>query len=181
MFGRHLIVAGVATVLLAGLAACSNGSGGADRGTGYVVATENGGDAATGQKPPEPDTVSGRRDTVRHLPVETARATRPRLVRKCTTGTRRVSHTSSSGTGAKRRTRTWYTNERYTSCRKVRSGTESYSRIVRPEKWCVRLDDVDGDKARDDVWYRVTSAVYDDARDTDKRARLEFTPTGDGC
>ncbi|WP_317441053.1 hypothetical protein [Streptomyces collinus] len=180
MFGRHLRVAGVTAVLLAGLVACSGGSGDADEGTGYVATTDNSG-AATGQRPPEPDPVYGRRDTVRHLPVETARATRPRLVRKCTTSTRRVRHSSSSGAGARRRTRTWYTSERYSSCREVHSGTESYRRIVRPEKWCVRLDDVDGDKARDDVWYRVTSAVYDDARDTDKHARMKFTPTGNGC
>ncbi|MEU4037907.1 hypothetical protein [Streptomyces collinus] len=45
----------------------------------------------------------------------------------------------------------------------------------------MRLDDVDGDKARDDIWYRVTSEVYDDARDTDKHARMKFTPTSNGC
>ncbi|MFF2205604.1 hypothetical protein [Streptomyces sp. NPDC058145] len=181
MFGRHLIVAGVTAVLVAGLVACSGGSGGADGGTGYVVGADNSGGAVTGQTPPEPDTVSGRRDTVRHLSVKTARATRPHLVRKCTTGTRRVRHTSSSGTGTRRRTRTWYTTERHQSCRKVRSGTESYRRVVRPEKWCVRLDDVDGDRARDDIWYRVTSAVYDDALGTNEHARMEFTPAGTGC
>lgn len=181
MFGRHLIVAGVTAVLMAGLVACSGGSAGADGSTGYVVGADDGAGAAAVRTPPEPDSVSGRRDAVRHLPVRTARAIRPHLVRKCTTGTRRVRHTSSSGTGTRRRTRTWYTTERYRSCRKVRSGTESYRRVVRPEKWCVRLDDVDGDKARDDVWYRVTSAVYDDALRTDTHARMQFTPVGTGC
>ncbi|KUN80971.1 hypothetical protein AQJ66_25190 [Streptomyces bungoensis] len=181
MFGRHLMVAWVTAVLTAGLVACSGGSGGADGGTGYVVGADDSGGAATRRTAPEPDTVSGRRDTVRHWPVKTARATRPHLVRKCTTGTRRVRHTSGTGTGTRRRTRTWYTTERYRSCRKVRSGTESYRRVVRAEKWCVRLDDVDGDKARDDVWYRVTRAVYGDALDTDRHARMKFTPAGTGC
>ncbi|MFJ3717975.1 hypothetical protein [Streptomyces sp. NPDC090057] len=181
MFGRHLITVGMTAFLMAGLVACSGGSGDAEGGTGYVVGADTSGDTVTGRAPSEPDTVSGRRDTVRHLSVRTAPATRPHLVRKCTTGTRRVRHTSSSGTGTRRRTRTWYTTERYKSCRKVRSGTESYRRIVRPEKWCLRLDDVDGDRSRDDVWYRVTHAVYDEARGTDRHVRMEFSPAGTGC
>ncbi|MFF7974612.1 hypothetical protein [Streptomyces sp. NPDC007905] len=184
MFGRRLLVAGVTAVLMAGLGACSGGSGGGDEGTSQVVGAERSG-TATGQTRPdpagEPDTVSGLRDTVRHLSAKTARATRAHLVGKCATGTRRVRHTSSSGTGTRRRTRTWYTTERYRSCGKVRSGTETYRRVVRPEKWCVRLDDVDGDRARDDVWYQVTSATYADALDTDEHARMKFTPSGTGC
>ncbi|MER6473066.1 hypothetical protein [Streptomyces collinus] len=40
---------------------------------------------------------------------------------------------------------------------------------------------MNGDKTRNDIWYQVTSAVYDNARHTDKQARMKFTPTGNGC
>ncbi|MFJ9814179.1 hypothetical protein ACIRU3_02715 [Streptomyces sp. NPDC101151] len=185
MRGKRLIVAGVTAILLGGLGACSSGS---DGGPKYVDAGGSGADAAQTGRPStdagantDTDTVSGLRDTVRHLSAKTARATRPHLVRKCTTGTRRVRHTSSSGTGTKRKTRTWYSTEHYRDCKKVRSGTETYRRLVRPEKWCVRLDDVDGVRTRDDVWYEVTDVTYRDALGTDEHARMEFTPAGTGC
>ncbi|MEU1405468.1 hypothetical protein ABZ471_24440 [Streptomyces sp. NPDC005728] len=181
MFSRRLVVAGVTAALIAGLGACSSGT---DEGTDYVGASqgdENSGRTARPDTDATPDTVFGLRDTVRHLSRKTAPATRPHLVSKCTSGTHRVRHTSSSGTGSRRKTRTWYTTEQYRDCKKVRAGTETYRRVVRPEQWCVRLDDVDGDKGRDDVWYQVTNSTYQDAVGSDERARLEFVPAGAGC
>ncbi|MEU6476652.1 hypothetical protein ABZ858_07125 [Streptomyces sp. NPDC047017] len=159
MFGNRLRAVAVAAALLAGPAACGS------------------------SEDETPDPVSGLKDTARHVSRQTAQAVRPRLVRKCTTRTRQVRHTSSSGSGKERKTRTWYTTEDYQDCRKVRSGTEMYQEEVQPERWCVRLDDVDGDDSVDDVWYRVTSTDYDQALAADDHARLEFVPQqpDDGC
>lgn len=180
MFDKRLIMAGVTAVLIATLAACGGGEGdnGFDDGTDTVQATQ----PATGtDTEPTPDTVSGLRDTLRHLPTKTAKATRPHLVQKCTTASHQVRHTSTTGTGTRKKTRTWYTTEQSRTCKKVRSGTERYTRVVRAERWCVRLDNVDGDKTADDVWYQVTRSTYDEAVAADEHARLEFTPTASGC
>ena len=172
MFGKRLITSGVIAILIGTLGACSGGGTNAGSGSG----SGSGGTASA-----QDDTVHGLKDSVRHVTAKTTRVTRPRLVKKCTTATRRVRHSSSSGTGSRRRTRTWYTTERYRSCTRVRSGTETYRKTVRTEKWCVELDDVNGDKRRDDVWYRVGRSVYGDALAADEHARLEFSPVADGC
>ncbi|WP_406423467.1 hypothetical protein [Streptomyces sp. NBC_01589] len=36
--------------------------------------------------------------------------------KRCTTRVRRVKHTSTSGTGRRKRTRTWYTDDSYKDC-----------------------------------------------------------------
>ncbi|MFG3025894.1 hypothetical protein ACGFZQ_46680 [Streptomyces sp. NPDC048254] len=201
MFGKRLVVSGAIAILIGTLGACSGGgNGGDDDGIAWEQSdTVSGGDDTTSggsdttsgydsttsgydSTPSAQDsTVHGLKDSVRHVPVKTAEATPPHMVGKCSTTTRRVRHTSSSGTGSRRTTRTWYTTERHRSCTKVRSGTETYRRTVRTEKWCVELDDVNGDTARDDVWYQVSSSVYVDARTADEHARLEFVPAGEGC
>ncbi|MEU2863794.1 hypothetical protein ACIQWL_45040 [Streptomyces mirabilis] len=184
MFGKRLLVAGATAVLIAGLGACGGGGGGGGaRGVDSGAGTDagQGGSGTVQEAPPSPHTVSGLKDSVRHLAAKTTRATRPHLVSKCTSATRQVRHTQRTGTGTRRTTRTWYTTERYQSCKKVRTGTETYTRTVRPQRWCVRLDDVAGDTARDDVWYQVTPATYNEAHGADEHARMEFTPTGTGC
>ncbi|MFG2939668.1 hypothetical protein [Streptomyces sp. NPDC048282] len=183
MFGKRLVMSGVVAILIGALGACSSGGdeSGFDDGVTYGQDDTGTGTTTSGTAPTEDDTVHGLKDGVRHIAAKTARATRPRLVRKCTTATRRVRHTSSSGSGSKRKTRTWYTTERYRSCAKVRSGTETYRRTLRAEEWCVRLDDVNGDPKTDDVWYQVGRTVYDDARAADDHARLEFVPAHEGC
>lgn len=184
MFGKRLLVAGATAVLMAGLGACGGGGGGGGaRGvdSGAVTDAGQGGTGTVQEAPPSPHTVSGLKDSVRHLAAKTTRATRPHLVRKCASATRQVRHTQRTGTGTHRTTRTWYTTERYQSCKKVRTGTETYTRTVRPQRWCVSLDDVAGDTARDDVWYQVTPATYNEAHGADEHARMEFTPTGTGC
>jgi hypothetical protein len=172
---RRLSAATVAVVLMAGLGAC--GGGGTDTSghtsTGHA-STPKGAQAS-------PDSVFGLRDTVRHLSRKTVADTRAHLVRKCTPTTERVRHTTRSGTGTHRTSRVWYTTEHHESCRKVRQGTERYRRVVRPERWCVSLDDVNGHRSRDDVWYRVTRETYDQVSAADEHARVEFTPAGTGC
>ncbi|GGN28394.1 hypothetical protein [Streptomyces fuscichromogenes] len=191
MFGKRLIVSGAIAILIGTLGACSGGGNaggtttyGQDDTTSTTTSTGSGsgsGSGSGGTASAQDDTVHGLKDSVRHVTAKTTRATRPRLVRKCSTATHRVRHTSSSGTGSKRKTRTWYTTERSRSCTKVRSGTETYRKTVRTEKWCVELDDVNGDKRRDDAWYQVSRSVYGDARTADDRARLEFDPISEGC
>ncbi|MCI3278109.1 hypothetical protein [Streptomyces cylindrosporus] len=169
---RQLLVAGLVAVLVAGLGACG---GGGDDSSGHDTT------AAAGETRPGPETVSGLRDTVRHVSRKTVSDTRAHLVRKCAPATRRVRHTSRSGTGSHRTTRVWYSTEHYRSCKKVRQGTERYQRVVRPERWCVSLDDVNGVGSRDDVWYRVTRETYGDVLQAGEHARVEFVPAGAGC
>ncbi|WP_369241487.1 hypothetical protein AB5J56_42670 [Streptomyces sp. R21] len=176
MFGkRRLAVAAAAVVLMAALGACGTGAEGAAGGKGSQGSNELQGSESRA------DSVAGLRDSVRHLPAKTVRATRPHTVSTCTSTTRRVKHTQRSGTGTRAKTRTWYTTERHQDCRKIRRGTETYQRVIRTEKWCVSLDDVDGKAAKDDVWYRVSRTTYDDAVGLDRHARFEFVPTGSGC
>ncbi|MET9081607.1 hypothetical protein ABZX77_06830 [Streptomyces sp. NPDC004237] len=183
MFGKQFVVSGVIAILIGTLGACSSGGDGDGVDDGITYEQDDTGTGATtsSSAPAQDGTVHGLKDDVRHIAAKTTRATRPHLVRKCTTATRRVRHTSGSGSGSKRKTRTWYTTERYRSCAKVRSGTETYRRTVRAEEWCVELDDVNGDPKTDDVWYQVGRTVYDDARAADDHARLEFVPAHEGC
>ena len=180
MFNKRLITAGLTTLLIGALGACGGGGGSTSSAPGTSRSSAS--TASTAQEAePTPDTVTGLRDSVRHLAKQTARATRPHMVTKCTPATKKVRHTSSSGTGSKKKTRTWSTTEQYRKCAKVRSGTETYTRLVRKERWCVSLDDVGGDSGRDDVWYQVTRATYDEVLGTDKHARVKFVPTETGC
>lgn len=175
MIGKRLVVAGVTAFLIAGLGACSGDGDGGHSGAGSVS------DRTQPDPSPTLVTVTGLRDQLRHVTAKTTRATRPHLVRKCTTDTHRVAHTSSSGTGKKRKTRTWYTTEHDRHCTKVRNGTETYNRLVRPERWCVSLDDVDRNKTRDDVWYEVDRTTYDEVGAVDGHAPVEFVPKDTGC
>jgi hypothetical protein len=177
MFTKRLIAGGLTALLIGALSAC--GTGDSAGSTSSVVQSSASTTAPKAQA--TPDTVTGLRDAVRHLAKQTTRATRPHTVTKCTPATKKVQHKSSSGSGAKKKTRTWTTTEQYRKCAKVRSGTETYTRTVRKERWCVSLDDVGGDTAKDGVWYQVTRAAYDEVRSADEHARVEFTPTGSGC
>ncbi|MER5877760.1 hypothetical protein ACFWFU_01445 [Streptomyces sp. NPDC060235] len=183
---KRLVTAAVVAVLISGLGACGSGSDGRDEGTDRSAGVDQGSGSGAEKSRPDPATttdaiVFGLRDEIRHLAAKTTRATRPHMTRKCTTATRRVKHTKSSGSGTKRRTRTWYSTERSRTCRQVRSGTETYTRVVRPERWCVSLDDLGGHAKQDDVWYQVSRATYDAAVGTDRSDRMEFTPTHSGC
>ncbi|MEU8028689.1 hypothetical protein AB0C13_08600 [Streptomyces sp. NPDC049099] len=134
MFRTRLGAAGLTALLLAALTACGGTSDDA------------------------PDPVHGLKDTVRHTARTTTRATRPHLVKHCTTGTHRT-------------------------CRKVQDGTETYRKELRPERWCVRLDAVDGDRKRNDVWYRVDRADYDRIMAADDHTSVQFVPLSpdNGC
>ncbi|WP_229695550.1 hypothetical protein [Streptomyces lacrimifluminis] len=166
---KRLMVAGLTMALMAALGACGGGNGSGngsgpdddprgdhtvseDSGNGQY--DEGGDDLATA---PETATVTGLRDAVRHVPRKTTKATRPHMVRKCT-----------STKGSRK-------------CKSVRSGTETYTRVVRQERWCVSLDDVDGDTSRDAVWYQVTRTTYTEAAAADRLGPMKFTPEATGC
>lgn len=101
-------------------------------------------------------TVSGNRDDVKHVMAITRAATRPVYRNECQTKWRTVSKTTGSG-----KTRSTSTSRQsYQDCHQVQSGTENYTKTVTPEKWCVELDNVNGDKTADDRWYNVTSSTY---------------------
>ncbi|MFG3144731.1 hypothetical protein [Streptomyces sp. NPDC048243] len=183
---KRCVTAAVVAVLISGLGACGSGSDVRDAGTAGPAGVDQGSGSGAEKSRPNPATttdaiVFGLRDEIRHLAARTTRATRPHMTRKCTTATRRVKHTKSSGSGTKRRTRTWYSTERSKTCRQIRSGSETYTRVVRPERWCVSLDDLGGHAKQDDVWYQVSRATYDAAVRTDKAVRMQFTPERRGC
>ncbi|MZD07995.1 hypothetical protein GTW43_23355 [Streptomyces sp. SID5785] len=170
---RRPAVAGLTMMLVAVLAACGGGSGTDGGGTSHAGGTSDSGHA----RPAGQAAVSGLRDGVRHQPRRTAEGTRPHYVKKCGTATKRVRHTKRS----KGRTRTWYTTRTVRDCDRVRRGTETYTRVVRPERWCVRLDDVGGRTSRDDVWYRVRPADYSRVHEAADHAKVTFEPLARGC
>ncbi|WP_330289238.1 hypothetical protein [Streptomyces sp. NBC_00576] len=157
---RRLMAAGLTVVIMAALGACGGG-GGKDDDDPWRDSTAGGGssdqyDEGEGAASTA-TTVTGLRDDVRHISRKTAKATRPHMVRKCR-----------SSKGSRK-------------CTTVRSGTETYTRVVRQERWCVSLNDVGGDTSKDAVWYQVTQATYAKAVDADRLDKLRFTPTATGC
>lgn len=159
---RRLMAAGLTVVVLAALGACGGGGGGKDDDP-WRDSTAGGGSSSdrydeggeAGET--EPTTVTGLRDAVRHISMKKATATRPHMVRKCR-----------SSKGSRK-------------CTTVRSGTETYTRVIRQERWCVSLNDVDGDTSKDAVWYQVTHATYTEAAAANRLDKLKFTPTTTGC
>ncbi|OIK26055.1 hypothetical protein [Streptomyces malaysiense] len=133
--------------------------------------------AALGGCSDEPRKVSGLLDTTRRVPAASRLATRPHMVRQCHSGSKRVRHTSGHGSGK----RTWYTTRSTTVCTKVRRGTETYRRVIRQERWCVMLDDVDGKRSRDRVWYRVARNTYADVRVLRAGSKVTIETERDGC
>ncbi|MGW1069679.1 hypothetical protein ACWD4F_34855 [Streptomyces aureus] len=181
---KRLVTAAVTAVLIAGLGACGQSGDTHDEVSNHALDAGQDDGSTAGQPATtatEDPSVVGVRDQVRHRAAQTTLATRPRMTKKCTTTTHRVKHTTTTGSGTKRRSRSWYSTDHSTSCEKVRAGTQTYRRVVRPERWCVRLDDVGGDPKKDDVWFQVTPTTYHSAVGADERAHLEFAPTGNGC
>lgn len=164
---RPMLLSGVALILGVGLSAC-----------GTTTGTHQS-DASTEAR--HDDTVSGLRDDVRHITRKTAPAVRPRMVNRCTTTTKKIKRTSTTRIGKRTSTTTWYEHKPVTTCRKVRNGTESYTRVTRRERWCVELDAVNGDQRRRDVWFQVAHATYVNALTAREGVKIKFTPVADGC
>ncbi|MEV7887484.1 hypothetical protein ACWD3I_25870 [Streptomyces sp. NPDC002817] len=164
---RQMLLSGVALILSVGLSAC-----------GPTTSTHRSNTPAEAR---HDDTVSGLRDDVRHITRKTVPGVRPRMVNRCTTTTKKIKHTSRTRIGTRTSTTTWYEYKPVTTCRKVRNGTESYTRVIRRERWCVELDAVNGNQRRKDVWFQVTHATYVNAVAVSEGDKIKFTPVVDGC
>ncbi|MFD3422641.1 hypothetical protein [Streptomyces decoyicus] len=125
--------------------------------------------------------VSGLRDDVRHIHEKAQPATRPHMISVCTTRPKRTPHTATTRVGGVTKTRRWVTIETARDCRMKQRGTETYMRVVRTERWCVELDDVGGNRRRDDVWFRVDPHAYAQALDVNEGEKIAITPRADGC
>ncbi|MFF3495457.1 hypothetical protein ACFYWS_29375 [Streptomyces sp. NPDC002795] len=168
---RRPTLAGLTMLLVVALAACGGGTDTAPS----THAGAKGGDSRSVEQ--QDDKVTGVRDGVRHTLRRTTRATRPHLVKKCDTDTRKVRHTKRSHG----RTKTYYTTKKVRDCHKVRKGTEKYTRVLRAERWCVRLDAVGGKRGANDQWYRVNSTTYGRVQGAEDRAKVTIDPIRQGC
>ncbi|MFF4205706.1 hypothetical protein ACFYZ8_34220 [Streptomyces sp. NPDC001668] len=148
---KRALAAGLAAVLLL------TGSGCSDRSAGATTSP------ASSASPQSTDKVAGLRDDLRHVTRKVQHGTRPRLVRTCT-----------KPTLGKRKSRT-------RTCTWVRRGTEPYTRVVRPERFCVELDNVNGEPTRDDIWFEVDRATYTRAQGVTEGDRIAFEALASGC
>lgn len=125
--------------------------------------------------------VKGDRDDVKYSKAVYTTATRTvnEYRRQCTAKMKRTKHTS--GTGKNKRT--WYTNDSYQDCKNVKTGShlKTYKKLVSAAKYCVELDNVGGDKDKDDVWYNVSSGTYYSALGKREGASMKFTYNHKGC
>jgi hypothetical protein len=151
---KRALAAGLAAVLLLAASGCS------DRTTGAATPTP----ALTASLSQNADQVTGHRDDVRHVTPKVQRGTRPHKARTCKTKTSR----------GKRKSRTQ-------TCTWGRRGTETYTRVVRPERFCVELDDVNGNSTRDDVWFQVDRATYTRAQALSEGDHIAFEPVASAC
>lgn len=62
-----------------------------------------------------------------------------------------------------------------------KSGKITTTVVDKPAKWCVELDDVNGDKTADDRWFRVDSGTHQLAVEIGEGAPIRFTPQANNC
>lgn len=71
------------------------------------------------------------------------------------------------------------------SCKSYKTVPDGWKKVIdrhaRPARYCVELDNVNGDAGKDDVWYTVQQADYTKALFKAEDAGLKFTPLHDGC
>lgn len=71
------------------------------------------------------------------------------------------------------------------SCKSYKTVPDGWKKVVdkpgKPARWCVELDDVNGDAGKDDVWYTVRQDDYTKALFKAEDAGLKFTPLREGC
>lgn len=106
-----------------------------------------------------PDPVRGNRDDIKHVEQKTEKVKEKRYKRECTMRVKGI---------CKRRSR-------------VYKGTVTVTKVVRPERWCVELDNAYGRSTSDDVWFTVSQGTYLKAASLDEGDRMKFTPLHQGC
>lgn len=67
------------------------------------------------------------------------------------------------------------------SYKTVKGWKKVIDRHAKPARYCVELDDVNGDAGKDDVWYTVRQDDYTKALFRAEDAGLKFTPLHEGC
>lgn len=110
---------------------------------------------------PAQKSVWGHRDDIRHV----ERVTKKDKVKKYDSKCLRMSR-------AERR-------RKNITCKKP--WFETVVKTVRPEAWCVELDDVNGSAKDDDVWYTTTRVVYLKAASLSEGDTIKFLPLHGGC
>lgn len=75
------------------------------------------------------------------------------------------------------------TSKGSTTCKQVKTGTrsETHNVLQRAERWCVELDNVNGDPRADDLWYTVDQGTHQLASETVEGKLIKFTPLAEGC
>lgn len=107
-----------------------------------------------------PSEVSGTRDDVRHVAAVKEKSHKEKK-------TERVCTRKVNG-----------------KCKSYRTDTiwkKVVDRAAKPARYCVELDNVNGNKDEDDVWYTVHQSDYTKALFKAEDAGLKFTPVRAGC
>lgn len=100
----------------------------------------------------EPSKVSGALDDVKHLRSVAAKTKQvPKTKKVCTRRVKGVCKSSAT--------------------RPDGTKTETI-KPAKPARWCVELDNVNGDKDRDDVWFEVSSGTYNKWDDEDEGVKV---------
>lgn len=68
-----------------------------------------------------------------------------------------------------------------TKCKDVKVGTRQEAYQVKPPKWCVELDAVNGEATKNDQWFQVDYGTYQLAGEMTEGTRINFTPLAEGC
>lgn len=121
--------------------------------------------------------VKGKLDDLRHRPAKTGPVQVPTYTQKCRTTTQ----TRTTTTFVNGKTRTSTKVVPVTKCNRTKSGVKTVTQVIRPEKWCIELDNVNGKKNADDRWYSVKSSDYATARDFNEGDVIRFPYLSKGC
>lgn len=112
--------------------------------------------------------VSGLRDDVKFVGGSYKTKTRPTYKTECKLKTRNKMVNGKNQV------------ETYNDCNKVKNGTETYQDFD-PTKWCVELDNLNGDTADDDRWFTVSQGAYDAASEAAEGSQIKFEYVRQGC
>lgn len=128
--------------------------------------------ACEGAEPTKP--VEGLRDDLKYLAPIYVTTHQPVTRRDCTT----TVETRTTFVNGKATTKT----VPVTKCKDVNTGqTRQVTTMTKQPKWCVELDNVNGDQSADDQWYRVDQGTHQLASETTEGKSIKFTPIGQGC
>lgn len=77
------------------------------------------------------------------------------------------------------------TSRKNGSCKSYKTVPDGWKKVIdrhaKPARYCVELDNVNGDAGKDDVWYTVRQDDYTKALFKAEDAGFKFTPLHEGC